>query len=226
MGIVALVVLSVTAAWTFVFGGLRPAEMNTLPVRHYWIEAGRALSRIREYQPPARKSMIVDTNGMAHSTADLTHMTKRDRSRLYLKLDIKPDLSETHENIPPPPAMAGSGAPLFQMQTEEMPLAPPKPPRSAPTPPVIPQTVFQPQAVKPPMLAQERDLSLGRKVQLALMADKTLSRSAQLTVRATSQKNRVTLRGIVLDKEEKEYIGKKVAQIAGADIVDNRLTIL
>ena len=76
------------------------------------------------------------------------------------------------------------------------------------------------------MLAQERDLSLGRKVQLALMADKTLSRSAQLTVRATSQKNRVTLRGIVLDKEEKEYIGKKVAQIAGANNVDNRLTIL
>ena len=213
MGIVALVVLSVTAAWTFVFGGLRPAEMNTLPVRHYWIEAGRALSRIREYQPPARKSMIVDTNGMAHSTADLTRSTKRDRSRPYLKLDIQPALPET-------------GTPLFQMQTEEMPLAPPNSPQSASTPPVIPQTAFQPQAVKPPMLAQERDLSLGRKVQLALMADKTLSRSAQLTVRATSQKNRVTLRGIVLDKEEKEYIDKKVAQIAGANNVDNRLTIL
>ena len=45
MGIVALVVLSVTTAWAFVFGGLRPADTNTLPTRHYWVEAGRALMR-------------------------------------------------------------------------------------------------------------------------------------------------------------------------------------
>ena len=72
----------------------------------------------------------------------------------------------------------------------------------------------------------ERELSLGRKVQTALMDDKTLSRSAKLTLRVTSVKNKVTLGGIVLDKEEKAYIGTKAGQIAGAGNVDNRLTVL
>ena len=206
MGIVALVVLSVTAAWTFMFGGLRPAETNSLPVRHYWIEAGRALSRLRTYQPPDRKSMIVDTNGMAHLTADNTQMTKRDRSRAYLKLDIQPVPPESQRDLPPPPAKTGTGAPLFQMQTEEIPLAPAGVPKSLTSP--------------------ERELSLGRKVQIALAADKTLSRSAQLTVRATSFKNKVTLRGIVLDKEEKAYIGTKAGEVVGPENVDNRLTVL
>ena len=206
MGIVALVVLSVTAAWTFVFGGLRPTEVDSLPVRHYWIETGRALSRLRAYQPPDRKSMIVDTNGMAHPTADNTKMTKRDRSRPYLKLDVKTTPLEQPQNLPVPTLKVASGAPLFQMQTEEMPI--------------------MPAGVPKPLETLERDLSLGRKVQIALMADNTLSRSAQLTVRATSVKNRVTLRGIVLDKEEKTYIGMKAGQIAGPENVDNRLTVL
>jgi hypothetical protein len=213
MGIVALVILSVTAAWSFVFGGLRPADTGTLPVRHYWIEAGRALSRLRPHQPPARKSIVVDTSGMAHPTADRTGMTKRDRSRPYLKLTVEPKLPESSQGLPPP-AKTSVGAPLFQMQTEEMPLAQPN----------IPKPTVRPPDTK--ALQAERELSLGRKVQIALMADKTLTRSAQLTVRASSFKNRVTLRGIVLDQEEKIYIGEKAGRIAGPENVDNRLTVL
>ena len=49
---------------------------------------------------------------------------------------------------------------------------------------------------------------------------------AELTVRATSIKKKVTLRGIVMDKKEKDYVGGKAEEIAGYGNVDNRLTIL
>src|SRR5262245_14823301 len=44
-------------------------------------EAARVLVQPRFYDPPQRKSMIVDPEGRAHPTADGTQMTKRDRSR-------------------------------------------------------------------------------------------------------------------------------------------------
>ncbi len=216
MGVVALVILSVTAAWTFVVGGMQAPDGSfyqpSLPVRTYWFEVGRAITRLRSDQPPDRKSVIVDTSGVAHSTADLTQSTKRDRSRPYVKLKIQPVPAETAAMTPPPTIKTEVGRPLFQMQVEEIPAPPP-----APVKPVRP-------APKAPAMMPE--LSLGRKVQAVLMADKNLSRSAQLTVRATSSKNRVTLRGIVLDKEEKDYIQKKAEVLAGTGNVDDRLTIL
>ena len=135
MGIVALVVLSVTVAWAAVFGGLNPSVAGHLQ-RYYWNESGRALSRMHAYQPPARKSMVVDISGMAHPTADNTRMTKRDRSTVYPKLEVQKNLNETSSEtnqvtfppgiaeLPDVPKTAGTSAPLFQMQAEEIPLAP------------------------------------------------------------------------------------------------------
>ena len=79
---------------------------------------------------------------------------------------------------------------------------------------------------KPVAPAVVHEPSIGRKVQTAVLADPTLSRSAKLTFRATSSKNKVILRGVVWDEKEKAYLGAKAAEIVGADNVDNRLTAL
>ena len=206
MGIVALVVLVVTLAWSTIFGSLQPARtQQQLPMRYYWFQSGRALSRIHDYRQPARKAMVVDTSGMVHPTADNTGMTKRDRSLLLVPMF---KMGEGPKEITPaPPALdIPKAAPLYEAQMEEAPLPPgfPKP--------VTPVVVREP--------------SIGRKVQMAVLADPTLSRSAKLTFRTTSVKNKVILRGIVWDEKEKIYIGAKAAEIVGADNVDNRLTAL
>ncbi len=200
MGIVVFVFVSVTLAWAAAFGGLNPSAARHSQMHYYWEESGRVLSRLHDYKPPARKSVVVDISGMAHSGADNTRMTKRDRSQLFPKLEIPPAIPEPSVAAPAAPA------PLFQGQIEEMPLLPPN----------IPKPLGQP----------VRQPSLGRQVQMAILADRTFSKSASLTLNVTSLKNKVTLRGIVLDKEEKEAIGKKAAQIAGPKNVDNRLTVL
>ena len=202
MGIVVLVLLTVTYALSAVFGGLQPSSTERAQTWFPWLAGGRVLSRIHAYQPPARKSVMIDITGMAHPTADNTSMTKRDRSQLYPYLEVKPaPIEESSLTLAP-------SEPLRQVQIEET---------------ALPVPGF---AVPKPVLRSEREPSVGRKVQLTLMADHSLSRSAQLTVKATSVKNKVTLRGIVLDKAEKEYIGDKAAKIAGAENVNNRLTVL
>ena len=213
MGIVALVLITVSLVWTAVFGGLQPSSPGAERTRTWypWLAGGRVMSRIHAYQPPARKSVMVDITGMAHPTADGTSMTKRDRSRLYPFLEIKPATLDEEERSPaPPPApppVVGK-TPLYQAQIEEAPLPSPGP------------------ALFRPVPALKNEVSLGRKVQLAVLADNSLSRSIRLTLRATSAKNKVTLRGIVLDKDEKAAVGSKAEQIAGAGNVDNRLTVL
>jgi osmotically-inducible protein OsmY len=69
-------------------------------------------------------------------------------------------------------------------------------------------------------------MSVGRKVRTVLLADRRLSKSARATLSVVSVWNRVTLRGIVMDRQEKTDIGEKAAEIAGVGNVDNRLTVL
>ncbi len=203
MGIVALVVLSVTVGWTLVTGGLGAFNTERSHIKHYWFESGRALKRMYEYQPPERKSVAVDISGMAQRTADLTHSTKRDRSKPFPRLEVQ----ITPEIVTPiAPVVTVAPTPLRQGQIEEIPLA-------------------APQIQRPPV-SPEKTWSLGRRVQFAIKADNSISRSAQLTLRAVSMGDRVTLGGIVLDQEEKDYIGAKAEAIAGAGRVDNRLTVL
>lgn len=224
MGIIALVVLSVTVAWTLVAGGPNVLgnafNFQRIHLQHYWFESGRALKRNFEYEPPARKSVVVDISGMSYRSADGSQMTKRDRSRLFPRLDVQlptetsaartgPEMVPT-QNIP---TLAVASAPLGQGQIEEMPLA---------TPPASLQTPIVPVKVE----GGERAWSLGRRVQTEIRDDNTLSRSARLTLRAVSVRGRVTLSGIVLEQSEKDYIGKKAEEIAGAGNVDNRLTVL
>ena len=218
MGIVALVLLSVSLAWTAVFGGLNPADPSHSRTWYPWNAGGRVLSRLHAYQPPARKSVVVDISGMAHPTADNTSMTKRDRSRLYpyLEMNVAPkeeDLPSIPQDAAPTqaflstPLPAPLAKPLFQAQIEEAPLAPPAVPSGA-------------------MLRPAVGPSLGRKVQMALLADSGLSKSARSTLSIMSLRNKVTLRGIVMDVKEKRAIGDKAEQIAGDGNVDNRLTVL
>ena len=227
MGVVTLVLVTVSLVCTLVFGGLLPSATERVRTWYPWLAGGRVMSRIHAYQPPERKSVVIDLSGMSHLTADRTSLTKRDRSRLYPFLEIKRASTEAEERASPPspggavpagapvlsvplpaPPAAAANAPLFQSQIEEIVLPSPG------------AALFKPAS------GPEREPSLGRKVQQALLADRSLSRSIQLTLTATSVKNKVTLRGIVLDKEERDYVGAKAAEIAGAENVDNRLTIL
>jgi osmotically-inducible protein OsmY len=98
--------------------------------------------------------------------------------------------------MPPAPAAVPMARPLGQMQIETAPI---------------------PTAAIP---------SIGRTVQDKLLEDRTLSRSAQLSLNVTSKGKRVTLRGIVISQEEKTYIGQAAEAIAGPGNIDNRMTVL
>ncbi len=206
MSLVALVVLSVTMAWTLVTGGMGAFSAERASVKHYWFESGRSLKRMFEYQPPERKAVVVDTSGMSYRSADGSQMTRRDRSRPFPRLDVE----FQRENVPlrtgPELVTLTPASPLGQGQIEEIPM--------------VPSAIARPPAVS------ERSWSLGRRVQTALKADNTLSRSAQLTLRAVSVRDRVTLSGIVLDQEEKDRVGAKAEELAGPGRVDNHLTVL
>ncbi len=217
MGIIALVILSVSIGWAAFTGGFNALTGGVTGPRQYnWFESGRALKRFYEYQPPARKAVVTDISGMAYRTADGTQPTKRDRSKPYPRLDknIQQDSQQLSSPVAPLPAASmpqpvilQEVAPLRQGQIEELPLAPSVAVTSVP-------------------VSSEKTWSLGRRVQFGLKADNSLSRSAELTLRAVSQGSRVTLSGIVLDQEEKDYIGAQAERIAGAGNVDNRLTVL
>ena len=219
MGLIAIIILSVTLGWSAFTGGLESFTGERGPIHHYWFENGRALKRFYEFEPPARKSVIVDITGMSYRTADGTQPTKRDRSRPFPRLDTSIPPIES-ANPPSAPVMVQSmPAPLGQGQIEEAPL-PAQPPRA-----IVPREIVPPAST----LAPEKEMSVGRKVQMVLKANNTLSRSASLTLKATTNllnKNKVTLRGIVLDEEEKDYIGALAETVAGAGNVDNKLTIL
>lgn len=205
MGVVVLVLLTVTFAWTLVSGGVAPFHTERAQIHHYWFESGRSLKRMFEYEPPERKAVVVDISGMSYRSADGSQMTKRDRSRPFPRLDAQFS-SETMSARTGPELVALSPAPLGQGQIEEIPMA-------------------SPVLSKPPALS-EASWSLGRRVQTALKASNLLSRSAQVTLRAVSMRDRVTLSGIVLDQEEKDRIGAKAEEIVGSGRVDNRLTVL
>ena len=213
MGVVALILISVALGWTTMTGGWSAFTGERPVIQRYWFESGRALKRFYENEPPARKAIIVDITGQSHRTADGSQPTKRDRSRPFPRLDYS-EVPESEQLSAP------DTAPVLS--------EPPAIPQAQQVPVIIQQSapLMKGQIETAPLPQSVPALSIGRHVQNTLLADRSLSRSAQLSLNVTSSRNRVTLRGIVLDKEEKEYIGKMAEQIAGAGNVDNKMTVL
>jgi hypothetical protein len=86
MEIIAFLVVSLMAVFAFSGG---PAAPTMGPRQFSGYESGRVLNRYHVYEPPSRKSVLVDSEGIAWPTADGTHMTKRDRSRLLTTAQVK-----------------------------------------------------------------------------------------------------------------------------------------
>lgn len=86
MGALGVVILSFVLLFTF--SGVSRIQnhfaQQGMAERYLWIrseaEIGRLLSRTHEYEPPSRRAVIVDISGMEHTSADGSHMPRRDRS--------------------------------------------------------------------------------------------------------------------------------------------------
>jgi hyperosmotically inducible periplasmic protein len=68
------------------------------------------------------------------------------------------------------------------------------------------------------------DLALTQRIRKALMADKALSTTAK-NIKIITVHGLVTLRGPVKNPQEREKIGAKAQDVAGADKVENQLEI-
>ena len=164
----AIVVLLMSFVTSFVFSGV--SQNATL-----WLkpQSGRVLSTNHAYEPPLRKSIIVDTEGLEHPTADNTHPTRRDRSfklprpspGASIKTDGKRAKAETpselaskgspadsadseNKSMQPPMIMSPMQMPgvpnmARQYQVEEAPLAPAGMPKNAPVVAAVPKTHFE-----------------------------------------------------------------------------------
>ncbi|MBI3297149.1 MAG: BON domain-containing protein [Elusimicrobia bacterium] len=68
------------------------------------------------------------------------------------------------------------------------------------------------------------DRELTRRVRRALVTDKSLSTSAH-NVKVTAKGGKVTLKGRVVSEDEKAVVEARAAEIAGAEWVENGLTV-
>jgi hyperosmotically inducible protein len=72
--------------------------------------------------------------------------------------------------------------------------------------------------------ANPADRETTKQIRSALMKDKTLSTYAH-NIKIITRDGKVTLKGPVRTEDEKSGIGAKVAAVAGADNVTNKLTV-
>ena len=228
MGVIIILIASFVASFTF--SGISHVQTNFLK-----LQSGRVLSTHHTYEPPARKSIMIDIDGKEHTTADNTQPTRRDRSR---KVRISPvaanvtiDKMKTENTMPPIPIveLQQPSAPMkaetlniqnlaHQYQVEEAPLIAASVPKNVSPAPVL--------KARPLVHKHSASLSLGRKVKTAILRNKRVSRSAKLALTVTSGKGKVTLRGVVLSKREKDRIGAIAGKFVNPNKVNNQLIIV
>ncbi len=198
MGIMAVLVLSFVALFTFSNMGYNPQKEIFHTLR-------------RTFQPPARKAILVDPEGMAHRTADNTQMTKRDRSRMIEQIPSVP--VPANEPVTITPAAALDGATPSKVEETAAPKAGYQ----------YKEEQTTPQAVNVEIPAEP---SISQKIEAVLAADPALSDSAHFTLRASFRDGLVILRGVVSDEKEKLYLATKAKQIPGITTVENQLHTL
>lgn len=178
------------------------------------------------FEPPARKSIIVGSDGMAHRTADGTQMTRIDRgSPVRQKFVEKPPVVVRQETPPDreivsppletpvpllekPPVVVRQETPPDREIVSSLPdtMVPVLTPTTLPEDSIITKDVYD-------------------EFQTAIMADPSLSYSARLSFRViTSADGKLIVQGLALDQNEKERIGAMVQRMAGTKTLDNQMT--
>jgi hypothetical protein len=179
---------------------------------------------IRVYEPPARKSVIVGTDGQAHPIAAPTHATKRDRSRTI------------YRSVAPAPV------PHLDVIRDDFQLAKPLAvmPKTEPEPEPAPVRTEAsliapaPVAILAPKQAlidaddsyrTAEDLLITNRVRKAIVSDNALY-VVSMHVRVNTDAGIVTLIGEVSTQREKNVFEEKALSVAGAGNVKNELSVL
>lgn len=187
---------------------------------------------MRAYIPPARKAIIVDLDGLSHTTADNVRLTRRDRSREILT-PVEKNRKHIQVYVYPPQSLADrSAVRTTNLNISERAIRPEPAGESvaeAVTPAVLPSHETGAEPARAVTYGDEfltpSDRELTASIRKALMSDDALFITA-LNIRILAVDGEVTLRGFVNSDREKTLIGKKARQIAGRRKVHNRLDIL
>lgn len=226
----AIIVLIASFVASFTFSGISHVQTNFLK-----LQTGRVLSTNHTYEPPDRKSIMIDIDGMDHLTADNTRPTRRDRSKKVVISPIAANVTMEKKKVestmplvsaaelqkPPAPMEIKTlniQEPVRQYQIEEAPLITPSIPKKISPPPVL--------KTKTAAIKRSTKSSLGRKVKTAILRNHGVSRSAKLALTVTSGHGKVTLRGVVLSKREKDRIGAIAGKFVNPNKVNNQLIIV
>ncbi len=205
MGVVVLI-FSLIALFT-VSGG--PAKMGIhMPMNTEYLNIPK-----RTFEPPTRKSMIVDLDGDAHRTADGTQMTKRDRAKITLS---SPRTFEY--KLPEPVALPVSEpTPNLDVVTQ------------AETKTVEDLSVpMMPSALPATLPAEESqgvvDPAMNKEIVSSIVAlDNNLSEWARTTLRCSFREGLVILYGVVRDEQEKQHIVELAKSLPDVVTVENQL---
>ncbi len=217
MGIFVLIV-SLIALFT-VTGG--PAKMGGF---HTPMDSAYLSIPKRTFEPPARKSMIVDADGEAHRTADGTQMTKRDRAKMTLSsprtFEYKiPETTPEAVRIVTEPVVvpAAQPAPESAAALEVITQAETKAVEDLSVP-MMPATL--------PVEASEgvTDPVMDQKILSSIVAlDGSLSEWARVTLRCSFREGLVILYGVVKDEQEKQHIAELTKSLPEVVTVENQL---
>lgn len=182
----------------------------------------------RTFERPARKSMIVDTDGLAHRTADGTQMTKRDRAKMIL-LTPRTFEYKIPEVVPQviPPSVESVATPVV------LPVSEPAPNldvvTQAETKTVEDLSVPMMSSALPTVLSVEgsegvSDPAMNQKILSAIVAqDGNLSEWARTTLRCSFRDGLVILYGVVRDEQEKQRIADLAKSLPDVVTVENQL---
>lgn len=230
------------------FTGSQQMDWN---LRH--VETSAPRTQVRTYIPPARKSVIVSSDGQAQPIAAPTHSTRRDRSRIVYRSAAEktpaPSLNVIQDDfdVAPAPRTAVAQAPAPRIARTETSLIYSQP--VAPTPvgvmsapmrvsaPAQPMVELAPMTITGTLVREtglidnddsyltEDDRVITNRIRQAILDDNALY-IVSMHVGVKTVNGIATLQGEVSTRKEKEIIGAKAARVAGTGNVSNELSVL
>lgn len=217
MGIFVLI-FSLIAFFT-VSGG--PAKMGGF---HTPMDSAYLAIPKRTFEPPARKSMIVDAEGQAHRTADGTQMTKRDRAKMALssprtfeyKIPVAvPQVEKPIEEPVAAPVALPASEPAAALEVVTQ----------AETKTVEDLSVPMMPATLPVEVSEDAtDPAMNQKILSSILSlDGNLSEWARVTLRCSFREGLVILYGVVRDEQEKQHIAELTKSLPDVVTVENQL---
>jgi hypothetical protein len=164
MALATLLFISFVALFTAVpqWTGHRSIPEQEVASRELFVRNARFMHRDYIYLPPARKSVVVDSEGQAQRSADGMQMTRRDRSRkIYassaaLRIDSRPAQAPAAPGVSaaqpvPVEVQPEAQTPVIAIEREVEPVT-----RAQATPPLMPPlSPLSPEAVPAPPIASE-----------------------------------------------------------------------